>query len=181
VASGYWYFDNNLDGIINTSFRYGGSPDKIIKGDWEGTGREGIAIFRPGTGYWYFDYNLDGVVDKSFRFGGASDRIIDGKGNYDSQPVIGSMIPHEGTSERIISVTLIGNNFQDGATVILMKRGNSNITATNVVAQSPTRITCTLSLQSSIVAGFWDVAVTNPGGQYAIYPNLFEIRGPFWS
>jgi uncharacterized protein YneR len=78
-ASGYWYFDNNLDGVVDKSFRFGGSTDQIIKGDWQGTGSDGIAIFRPSTGYWYFDYNLDGVVDKSFRFGGSTDRIITGK------------------------------------------------------------------------------------------------------
>jgi len=78
-SSGYWYFDHNLDGIINKSFRYGGSGDRIVKGDWDGDGKDGIAIFRPSTGYWYFDYNLDGVVDKFFRYGGSTDRIIVGK------------------------------------------------------------------------------------------------------
>ena len=77
-STGYWYFDNNLDAIINSSFRYGGSTDQIITGDWLGTGRDGIAIFRPSTGYWYFDYNLDGIVDKSFRYGGSTDQIIKG-------------------------------------------------------------------------------------------------------
>jgi len=78
-SSGYWYFDYNLDGIVNKSFRYGGVGDKIIQGDWQGTGKDGIAIFRPSTGYWYFDYNLDGIVDKSFRYGGGTDQIIAGK------------------------------------------------------------------------------------------------------
>jgi uncharacterized protein YneR len=78
-STGFWYFDNNLDGIVDKSFRYGGSTDQIIAGDWDGDGLDGIAIFRPSTGYWYFDYNLDGVVDKSFRYGGSTDRIISGK------------------------------------------------------------------------------------------------------
>jgi uncharacterized protein YneR len=78
-ASGYWYFDNNLDGIVDTSFRYGGSADQIIAGDWQVTGRDGIAIFRPASGYWYFDNNLDGVVDTSFRYGGSTDQSIAGK------------------------------------------------------------------------------------------------------
>jgi uncharacterized protein YneR len=78
-ASGYWYFDYNLDGIVDKSFRYGGSTDQIIAGDWQGTGKDGIAIFRPASGYWYFDYNLDGIVDKSFRYGGSTDQIITGK------------------------------------------------------------------------------------------------------
>jgi len=180
-ASGYWYFDYNLDGGADTSFRFGGSSDQITTGDWQGTGPDGIAIFRPASGYWYFDYNLDGVVDNSFRYGESSDRIIGGTGNCDSQPVISDMIPDEGTTGRVISVTLIGNNFQNGAIVNLMKRGNSNITATNVVVQSSTLLTCTLPLQSNIVSGLWDVVVTNPDGQYAICTNLFEIEGPFWA
>jgi len=77
-TSGYWYFDNNLDGIINKSFRFGGSTDQIIKGDWQGTGQDGIAIFRPASGFWYFDYNLDGIIDNSFRYGGTGDQIIAG-------------------------------------------------------------------------------------------------------
>jgi uncharacterized protein YneR len=77
-SSGYWYFDNNLDGIVDKSFRYGGVGDQIIRGDWQGTGKDGIAIFRPASGYWYFDNNLDGIVDKSFRYGGSTDQIIAG-------------------------------------------------------------------------------------------------------
>ena len=77
-ATGYWYFDFNLDGMVNKSIRYGGSTDQIVSGDFNGDGKDGIAIFRPSTGYWYFDYNLDGAVDKSFRYGGSTDQIIKG-------------------------------------------------------------------------------------------------------
>ena len=78
-VSGYWYFDYDLDGIVDKSFRYGGVGDQIITGDWQETGRDGIAIFRPASGYWYFDYNFDGLVDTSFRYGGNTDHIIVGK------------------------------------------------------------------------------------------------------
>ncbi len=77
-SSGYWYFDNYLDGVVDTSFRYGKSGDQPVKGNWQGTGRDGIAIFRPSSGYWYFDYNLSGVVDNSFRFGKSGDQPIVG-------------------------------------------------------------------------------------------------------
>jgi C1A family cysteine protease len=79
-STGYWYFDYNLDGIADNSFRYGGTGDQIIKGNWQGLEADGIAIFRPSTGYWYFDYNLDGIVNNSFRYGGTGDQII--KGNW---------------------------------------------------------------------------------------------------
>jgi hypothetical protein len=78
-STGYWYFDYNLDGVVDKSFRYGSRTDQIIAGDWYGDGTDGIAIFQPSTGYWYFDYNLDGGVDKSFRHGGSTDWIAVGK------------------------------------------------------------------------------------------------------
>jgi hypothetical protein len=78
LSSGYWYFDYNLDGIIDNSIRFGGKGDQIIAGDWQGNGTDGIAIFRPGSGYWYFDYNPDGIIDEFFRFGGSTDRILTG-------------------------------------------------------------------------------------------------------
>ena len=65
--------------LYDKSFRFGGSTDQIIRGDWLGTGKDGIAIFRPSTGYWYFDNNLDGVYDKSFRYGNPTDRILAGQ------------------------------------------------------------------------------------------------------
>jgi hypothetical protein len=77
-STGWWYFDYNIDGAVNNSFRYGNSADRIISGNWQGS-NDGIAIFRPSTGYWYFDYNLDGIVNKSFRYGGGADQIIAGK------------------------------------------------------------------------------------------------------
>jgi hypothetical protein len=78
-STGYWYFDNNLDGIYEKSIRFGGSTDRIAAIDWQGTGHDSIAIFRPSTGYWYIDYNLDGIFDKSVRFGGSTDRILTGR------------------------------------------------------------------------------------------------------
>jgi Tol biopolymer transport system component/subtilisin family serine protease len=95
-STGYWYFDYNLDGTVDKSFRYGSSTDQIITGDWQGTGTDGIAIFRPSTGYWYFDYNLDGTVDKSFRFGSSTDRISKGDWNNDTKDDIAIFRPSTG-------------------------------------------------------------------------------------
>ena len=95
-SSGYWYFDNNLDGEVDASFRYGGNDDRIIRGDWDGDGKDGIAIFRPTTGYWYFDNNLDGRVDTSFRYGGSDDRIIQGDWDGDGKDGIAIFRPTTG-------------------------------------------------------------------------------------
>jgi PKD repeat protein len=95
-STGYWYFDFNLDSIVNKSIRFGGSTDQITVGDFNGDGKDGIAIFRPSTGYWYFDNNLDGTVDKSFRYGGNSDNIIVGKWQGSLQDGIAIFRPSTG-------------------------------------------------------------------------------------
>jgi PKD repeat protein len=77
-STGYWYLDNNLDGNVDKSFRYGGSTDRIIVLKWQGNTHDSIAIFRPSTGYWYIDYAGQGIVTTSFRYGGSSDQIIAG-------------------------------------------------------------------------------------------------------
>ncbi len=73
--------------MVDKLFRYGKSGDQIIKGDWTGNGRDGIAIFRPSTGYCYFDNNLDGKIDTSFRFGKSGDQIL--AGDWDGDGVDG--------------------------------------------------------------------------------------------
>jgi uncharacterized protein YneR len=95
-STGYWYFDNNLDGVVDKSFRFGSNGDQIIKGNWQGTGRDGIAIFRPSSGYWYFDNNLDGTVDKSLRYGSNTDRITVGKWQGSLQDGIAIFRPSSG-------------------------------------------------------------------------------------
>ena len=80
-STGYWYFDYNLDGTVDKSFRYGGRTDQILKGDWDGDGREGIGIFRPSTGYWYLDSNLDGTIDSSFRYRGSTAQLLSEDGS----------------------------------------------------------------------------------------------------
>ncbi len=80
-AGGIWNLDYNGDWIFSyedTTFHFGKTGDIPIAGDWNGNGKDGIAIFRPSSGYRYFDYNLDGIVNQSFRFGKSGDLIIAG-------------------------------------------------------------------------------------------------------
>jgi len=96
----------------------------------------------------------------------------------DAKPSIKNIVPDEGTAGNVISITeLTGTNFQNGATVTLMKSDNPNITASNVNVQSSILISCTFSPPSDATPGSWDVVVTNPSGQYGIFTNLFSIHG----
>ncbi|MDD1701299.1 MAG: lectin like domain-containing protein [Methanoregula sp.] len=139
-STGYWYFDYNLKGVIDNSYRYGGIGDQIIRGDWKGTGADGIAIFRPSTGYWYFDYNNDGIINNSFRYGGSGDQIIKGKWqgtqdgiaifrpstgywyfDYNNDGIINNSFRYGGSTDRII----VGkwNGTQDGIAIFRPSTG----------------------------------------------------------
>jgi len=86
--------------------------------------------------------------------------------------------PDYGTAGTTISITaLTGTNFQSGATVMLTRVDNPNITATSVNVQSSTTITCTFTPPNNATAGAWDVVIINPDGQFVKYANIFSIRG----
>ena len=95
VFNGVWSLDVNANGTfdgpaIDKSFQFGTTGDIPIVGDWDGDGKDGIAIFRPSSGVWYFDYNLDTGVDNSFRYGGSTDQIM--KGDWDGDGIDGIAI-----------------------------------------------------------------------------------------
>ena len=101
IFNGVWNLDINGNGawdgpLVDQSFRYGAPYDTPIVGDWDGDGKDGIAIFRNATGFWYFDYDLDGTVDTSFRYGGSTDRIIAGDWDGDGKDGIAIFRPSTG-------------------------------------------------------------------------------------
>ena len=94
------------------------------------------------------------------------------------KPTFKKIDPDFGDAGTAISITsLTGSNFQSGATVMLTRVDNPNITATNVKVLSSTWITCTFTPSNNATAGAWDVVITNPDGQFVKYANIFSIRG----
>jgi hypothetical protein len=89
-SSGEWFLDFNnnekWDGcgrdLCVTAF---GSPgDLPVSGDWDGTGKSKIGIFRPSTGQWFLDQNGNGVWDKC-----SVDVCLSGFGVAGDIPVVG--------------------------------------------------------------------------------------------
>jgi hypothetical protein len=93
------------------------------------------------------------------------------------QPRITSIDPDNGLAGTTVSITdLVGYDFVSGATVTLVKSGETNISASSVSVASANRITCTFSLLSNTTVGYWDLVVTNPNGLYHKYQNGFRVR-----
>jgi hypothetical protein len=68
-STGQWFLDQNgnrawdgcrRDRCIET---FGSAGDLPVTGDWDGSGRSNIGVWRPSTGQWFLDYNGNGVWD----------------------------------------------------------------------------------------------------------------------
>jgi hypothetical protein len=85
-------------------------------------------------------------------------------------PTISSISPSSGPTVGGTLVTIIGSNFQDGATVSF-----GQVAATNVKFNSSTRLEATTPAES---AGLVDVTVTNPHGQPVVHMDAFTFTTP---
>ena len=96
---------------------------------------------------------------------------------YASAPTVTSILPPNGVNNGNQNVIISGNNFQPGASVILNKTGQVNITATVVNFINTTSINATLPLNGAPI-DTWNVIVQNDDGQIGILPNAFTTKYP---
>ena len=91
--SGSWKLDSNGNGIsdrcgVDTCYSgFGQLHDVAVAGDWDGSGRTKIGVFRPSTGQWFLDKNGDGQLD-----GCEVDICISAFGQPGDQPLVGTWL-----------------------------------------------------------------------------------------
>jgi hypothetical protein len=75
--NGEWRLASNVEDVKDPGtkvYHFGGNPDDVpVTGDWDGSGKSKIGIYRPATGEWLLDSNGNGVLDPSDKrchFGG---------------------------------------------------------------------------------------------------------------
>lgn len=88
-------------------------------------------------------------------------------------PSISSVTPTSGATGTTVSLTINGNNFQNGASVRLIQPGKMPVVATGVSVSS-NQITCNVAL-SNLNAGTANVQVTNPDGQSTSLTGVFTV------
>ncbi|HEY5494638.1 MAG TPA: DUF5719 family protein [Candidatus Anoxymicrobiaceae bacterium] len=64
---------------------------------------------------------------------------------------------------------------QPGAPSVNLLRGGRTISAANVVAVSPSTLTCDFDIPADSAKGVWDLQVINPSGVSATRPGAFEV------
>jgi hypothetical protein len=88
-------------------------------------------------------------------------------------PSITKISPDFATKDSAVSVTITGSNFQDGATVKLVRPGSAPVTATGILVTA-TSITCLFNLNGKS-DGSYNLVVINPDGQSDSRQNIFTI------
>lgn len=90
AGQGFWLIDYNGNGLWDGCgmdkclSTFGQINDLPVAGDWDGTGKAKIGVFRPSTGEWFLDKNGNGQLDAC-----AIDICIESFGLAGDQPVIG--------------------------------------------------------------------------------------------
>ena len=90
-GNGAWQVDYNCNAIwdgdiIDRAYVFGiGLTGALpVTGDWNGDGKDEIAVFWPATGTWYLDYNGNGawdgdIIDRAYVFGSSPDKPVAGR------------------------------------------------------------------------------------------------------
>ena len=63
--NGFWYVDNNLDGVVDATYVFGGAGDIPLTGSIAYPGQDDLVVYR--NGVWYVDYyySRNGVPDRT--------------------------------------------------------------------------------------------------------------------
>jgi hypothetical protein len=91
--SGFWLIDSNGNGVrngctIDKCYSGFGEPhDLPVAGDWDGSGKTKIGVFRPSTGQWFLDKNGNGLLDSC-----GVDTCISAFGQPGDQPLVGKWL-----------------------------------------------------------------------------------------
>jgi hypothetical protein len=89
-STGQWFINRTGNRLWDGCRRelciesFGTDGDIPVSGDWDGSGRSSIGVWRPSTGQWFLDYNGNGVWD-----GCSVDICVAGFGVAGDIPVIG--------------------------------------------------------------------------------------------
>jgi hypothetical protein len=113
------------------------------------------------TGYTFFAIDADHTLSATFT----------------NQPSISGIEPDQGADDGAVTAVVAGVGFLSGATVELVRSGETDIVGTQpVVAPDGRSVAATFDLAGA-AQGTWDVVVTNPNATGATLPASFAIAG----
>ena len=95
--------------------------------------------------------------------------------NSATAPRITSVIPSRGVLPDLTSITVTGENFDNSAIIKLINPNTGvEIVGTDVAVHAHQSIIADFNLALATI-GFWDIQITNPGGELSQQSNGFEV------
>lgn len=89
-------------------------------------------------------------------------------------PLVSAIIPKMGLKDTVVSVSINGANFKNGAKVVLTAPGLTDINGSSVKVISQSQISCDLDLTGA-TPGIYDVKVVNSDGQSGVLTKAFAV------
>lgn len=91
-----------------------------------------------------------------------------------SAPIVTAIIPKMGLKNTVVSVSVTGDNYKNGAKVYLSAPESKDIHGTKIKVISESQLSCDLDLNGA-TPGIYDVKVVNPDGQSGILSKAFAV------
>lgn len=152
--------DGDLDGYC-TQWDHSSSTQPIEKNVGPGVTQMTSSELTDGSD-WYFHIR---AVDSQFN---RSDTVHLGPFIIDTQPAIIKIEPDSGVNGKTTDITITGNNFMNGASILINGENVLNIdfiSANELQAMIP----------SGLEPGIYDIKLTNPNGKYDIAEDSFTV------
>lgn len=93
-----------------------------------------------------------------------------------TSPRILNFTPARGVGSDITTITISGENF-DGLPIVKLRNAGGEIVGTNIAVQAGKTIEVDFNLSLG-TPGMYDIYIENPGGEFAVQPNAFEVVTP---
>jgi hypothetical protein len=92
-----------------------------------------------------------------------------------SYPIVYNSEPLSGTLGETVNLTVNGSNIDALAVISIINSASNEILGSNIVVTGDETIEAQFNLTGA-QAGFWDIVITNPGGEIVRQTKGFEVR-----
>jgi hypothetical protein len=94
-------------------------------------------------------------------------------------PAVESINPAAAPEGETVPFRIAGGIYYHPAQIWLERAGEPDVVATDVVVVSPETLSCNIDLGGAAL-GYWDLVVSNPGGQDSVLPSGFVVQAGLW-